>query len=289
MQGSQSIAKAKVETPVNKVIPVTNMNNLTVMTYNANRDSKNFDEIISLIRKYRPDLCCLQEVTVDLYNQIKSKSIIYKIFQVFIDEGNKYGTCILCLKETIEVKDPYYYDYPNNKMGRRLVGCDVAYIGSNFRNEPNESRSPSNASNDKPPTFHILTTHLESLPENEKIREKQFNFLVEATKEIDELILACDLSLHSYHEQVNNKIMDNRFHDLWRETGMVLNEKEKEKEKVNDIKENEVNESDRISLYRPYKILYRSNTKASKKTLIPISIEEICGNRLCLIGTFGIP
>ena len=225
-----------------------------VFTLNLSRNDENVGKVLHLIKRLTPDLVCLQEVTSDMYNSIKSRCVAYKIFQIFIEEGNSYGTCILCSRDTTEVVEPYYYDYPESQMGRRLVGCEIQY----------------KSKNGPPQNLHILTTHLESLKENAAYRNAQLGVITEATKTLDNVILAGDLNIYSVSERANSSLFVSKFLDLWRETGMA------------DMNDGECQPR------RSARIYFRS-----KKTLLPQSLEipHVPGlelEHIALIGTFEL-
>ena len=162
--------------------------------------------IISIIKEKNPDFVCLQELTHETFKLIENRlSPSYQIFQAFISEDNPYGTCIMCNRNTTRIVDnednPYYYDYANSKMSRRVIGCEVEF--TKF----------------VAPRFHILTTHLESLAENDQAREVQFNVIKEVTKSLKNFILVGDFGIWNSNEEIEKNISRSRMKDAWIEMG----------------------------------------------------------------------
>lgn len=177
---------------------------LSVLTWNIWFDNKNQKErtlrIIQIIKQLDVDIVCLQEVTVSSHALIKSRLLGYQLFQIFIEEGYEYGTCILCKKDTVRVIDPYYYDFPETQMGRKILGCEIELLkfGSNM---------------------HILTTHLESMWDNKDVRNQQFNVIKEVIADLDNLILAGDFNICSHKETIEKNIQSTNLIDSWIQIG----------------------------------------------------------------------
>jgi hypothetical protein len=111
---------------------------LNVLTYNIASGIKNESEENITIRMrviakmlldadHLPDIISLLDVTVlgyqTLYKYLVAK---YIVFQVFIDEKDKSGEVLLCLRETTEIPEgcqPYYYDLTTGKG--RVVGTEL--------------------------------------------------------------------------------------------------------------------------------------------------------------------
>lgn len=223
---------------------VHNPNCLTVLTWNIWFEGHNLKErtvrIIQTINTVKPDIVCLQEVTPISYNLIKGRLFEYQSFEIFIEEGNNYGTCILCKKSTIQVVDPYYYDYPDTQMGRRLVGCEVKFLHNNMG-------------------LHILTTHLESGWENSIVRNLEFNTIKEVIQEMIEgnLIIAGDFNICSVHELIESNIASTNLQDVWIKAGCPTTIKATFNSKMNSNINSSVENNDTI--YRLDRIYYRKN------------------------------
>jgi len=227
------IIRKEINTPIHVSPP---KNKLVVLTWNIWFDSKSLKDrtlrIVQNIKQLAPDLICLQEATEQSYTILKSRLVDYHIFQIFIEEGNPYGTCILCKKSTIDVIEPYYYDFPNTQMGRRVVGCEIK-----LQNFPDKS-------------IHVLTTHLESLWENMEYRNMQFETIKEVIKDVDNLILAGDLNICSEKEPIVKNIGSTNLSDVWRVIGCPTSIKYTYDGKLNsNIKGSTQGRLDRI-LYR---------------------------------------
>lgn len=163
-------------------------------------------KIISIIREQMPDLIGLQELTKDTFELVDSRlSPFYQIFQAFISEGNPYGTCIMCKRDTVRIVEgednPYYYDYSNTEMSRRIIGCEVEF--TNF----------------VAPHFHVLTTHLESLPENDTFRNSQFEIVKKVIKPLKNCILLGDFGIWNSNEQLEQNINNSKLNDAWIKMG----------------------------------------------------------------------
>lgn len=176
----------------------------TVLTWNIWFSQKNMVErtmrIIQHIKSLSPTVLCLQEVTEVSYNMLSERLADYFIFQVFITERQSYGTCILCKKAETEIIEPYYYDYPDTQMGRRLVGCEIKWKG--IAN-----------------SIHVMTTHLESMWENTDIRNLQFEVVKEVIKNYPNVILAGDFNICSNKEPVQQNIRNSDLIDCWEKLG----------------------------------------------------------------------
>ena len=177
---------------------------ISILTFNIWFDDRNLKErtsrIIDIISRHKPDLVCLQEVTSVSFKLIKHKLHDYEIFQVFEELENPYGCCILTKIKTIEVVDPYYYDYPDTNMHRRIVGCEVKIRDTNY-------------------VFHVLTTHLESGSPEKDIRNRQFDIINEVIKDLENVIIAGDFNICSNSEPVIQKIQKGNLSDCWVKMG----------------------------------------------------------------------
>lgn len=189
-------------------------NRFTVMTYNIWFDNAYIKErtlkIVNIIKHKSPDIVCLQELTEGTFDLIESQlGSIYQIFQAFKDEGNPYGTCIMCLRESVSIieddDNPYYYDYNScTQMGRRVVGCEIEF--KKFKTL-------------KTPRVHILTTHLESLKDNTDQRASQFDIIKTVIKGYKNCILTGDFNVCNSNEPIEKKITESKLTDCWIEMG----------------------------------------------------------------------
>ena len=176
----------------------------TIMTYNVWFEEKYIQErtekIIETIKLYEPDVICFQELTERSYEYLENKlTDIYYIFQIFMSEKNPYGCGIGCKRSSVEIiQQPYYYDYNNTKMSRRLIGCEVKIRGKHF---------------------HILNTHLESLPMNDHLRSLQFNTIKQVITPLSNVILCGDFNIIRDDEQINSKIANSKLYDSWIQIG----------------------------------------------------------------------
>lgn len=154
--------------------------------------------IIRYLKKMEADVICLQEVTDISYPLIKqAMESSYEMFQIFIDENASYGMCLLCRKKTTVIaSQPYYYDFDNTSMGRRVIGCEVEHLNSNLK-------------------FHVLNTHLESMKDNDHVRVDQFEVINKVSKQLKYCFLAGDLNSYSPTEELEQKIDSSKFYDSW--------------------------------------------------------------------------
>lgn len=172
---------------------------------NSNYRKERTQQIITTINRHQPDLIFLQEVTPDTHKLIEQQlRNSYYIFECFQGEGSDYGTCILCNISTVKIvtDSPYYYDYTVTKFSRRIVGCEIELFKA-----------------ERQPKFQIVTTHLESLPENSQTRNIQFNMLDGSCRDFKHCIIAGDFQVWSEHEPLAASLRDSRFNDCWVDLG----------------------------------------------------------------------
>lgn len=226
----------------------------TVLTYNVwfgeLYQKERLFKIIAMIREKAPDIVCLQELTVETFNVIENRlGPFYQIFQAFITEGNPYGSCIMCKKDTVKIVEsgdnPYYYDYSHTKMHRRVVGCEIEF--SKFI----------------APKMHILTTHLESLPENDTFRGHQVDVLQSVIKPLKNCIVAGDFSIVSQEEDAEKKLHASKLKDCWIEMGCPFKVKHTYNSKKN------INIVDKMQ-QRYDRIMYHSSSNAVKPKLLSL-------------------
>jgi len=126
--------------------------------------------------------------------------------------------------------EPYFYDYPQTKMYRKIFGCQIKIKQSGQ-------------------LMHIITTHLESLPENDIERTRQFMTLekVIANLKTKNYIVAGDFSIYTPNERVDRYINNAKIHDAWVEMGCPFKVKYTYNSKRNpNIEQNCQSRSDRI-------------------------------------------
>jgi len=183
---------------------------ITTLTYNLwleNSYSKErVTRVIHIIRDTMPDVVCLQEISQDVFKFIESMlAPFFQIFQAFVTEDNPYGTCIMCNRKTVRIieseDNPYYYDYNSSKMSRRIVGCEIEFIKF------------------AAPKFHVLTTHLESLSENDRYRASQFNAIKQAVASLKYCIVMGDFGIWNENEDAAQAISNSKLKDAWIEMG----------------------------------------------------------------------
>ena len=180
----------------------------SVLTYNIWLEEKYSKErtlkIVNTIKRHMPDIVCLQEVTEYTLDIIKKKlEPYYQNFHSFVEERKSYGMCFLCKRDTVKVLDrPYYYEYDGiTSMSRDIIGCEVEFL-----------KLP------KMP-FHVMTTHLESLPDNDHLRSEQFDVISEVIKPLKNLVLLGDFNIYSLQEDIERKISNSKLKDSWVEVG----------------------------------------------------------------------
>ncbi len=177
---------------------------ITILTYNVWCEEKYLQErtnrIIDLVKQYEPDVVCFQELTDESFKIINSKlDELYYIFQIFTSEKQPYGCGLACKRDTSKIIDqPYYYDFNNTRMNRRIIGCEVK-IGEH--------------------NFHVLTTHLESLPKNDHLRSLQFDTISKVMEPLNNIILCGDFNILTDTEDINQKIANSKLSDSWIEIG----------------------------------------------------------------------
>lgn len=182
---------------------------ISVMTYNIWFDDKYIIErtnkIVQMIKNYGCDFVCLQEVRPNTYQILKQElSKLYEIFQSFITENLAYGSVVMCKKGICTIVEPYYYDFPVTKMGRKLVGCEVSF-------------------KDPKLNLHVMTTHLESMTGNADVRNQQFITIKEVIKDMSNYIIGGDFNICSVKESVENNIAHSDIFDAWIEMGCPNN------------------------------------------------------------------
>ena len=173
--------------------PIT-IGKLSVLTYNVSGQMKNEPQETAIIRMKMiskilldnlPDVICLLDVSLLNY-QILSKLLSnkYILFQVFIEEKDKYGEVLLCLRDTTEIPEdcqPYYYDLTIGKG--RVVGTELFIKALDL-------------------TVNILLTKLQS--------SEQFVLLEQVAKPFKHVILMGDFT---------EKDIEHDFCDAWIKMG----------------------------------------------------------------------
>ena len=137
---------------------------LKVMSYNIWFDSyKNTERLISLvinIENHKPDVICMQEVTVAVYERLKLK---LQDYPYFYPENLKYTySCVIFSKYPIVEQD--YVEYTNTKMGRGLLAV-VIQKEININTQTGEKKKESKSSeqiNTIERNIVIATSHFES-------------------------------------------------------------------------------------------------------------------------------
>lgn len=177
----------------------SDMNQLSVMTYNVWSESHYFEErmlyIINIIKDSEPDVVSLIDVnskSMSLINKHLAK--IYLIFEVFSQNEDKSGCVLLCSKKTLTLQEdtqPFYYDYPK---GSRVIGADLTHIQSGFQ-------------------FSALATRLNDNPDNDHIRDAQCAVLQQVIKDIDHFIVMGDFNIYSHEENAVKRL--NNINDTW--------------------------------------------------------------------------
>lgn len=252
------IHKPKKRVLKTDIIKPASSHKFTVLTYNVwfgdMYQHERLSKIICNIREKIPDIVCLHELTVDAFNFVDNKlSAYYYIFQAFITEDDPYGSCIMCKKDSVRIVEsddnPYYYDFNKTKMSRRVLGCEVEFIKFSA------------------PAFHILTTHLESLPENDTFRGPQVDTLHGVIKNLKHCIIAGDFGIANVEEEAEKKLQSSKLTDCWVEMGCPYKLKYSYNAKKN------VNIRDK-GQYRYDRILYHSS-KIKVKMLSMIGIDNI--------------
>jgi endonuclease/exonuclease/phosphatase family metal-dependent hydrolase len=176
----------------------------SVLTYNVWFDKKyqveRTNKIIKLVPIYEPDIICLQELTETSYKLFENAlSETYHIFQVFTTVADPYGTGLAFKRETVSLVDkPYYFDYNNTKMGRRIIGCEAQIAGIKI---------------------HFLTTHLESMSKNAHLRSLQFDTIKTAISNLDNIIIAGDFNITEKNEEIEKKLAISKLEDCWIKIG----------------------------------------------------------------------
>ena len=147
----------------------------SVLTYNVGH-LKNEPEENTIIRMKMickilldnlPDVVCLLDVSVLNYQYLsKLVSNKYVLFQVFIEEKDKYGEVLMCLRGSTEIPEgcqPYYYDLTIGKG--RVLGTELFIKALDL-------------------TVNILLTKLQA--------EEQFPLLEQVAKPLNHVILLGD-------------------------------------------------------------------------------------------------
>lgn len=201
---SANVNSAQTKTN-NSQNPVKPADSITVLTWNIWFEEKWLKErtlrIIGIIKDLSPDLVALQEVVAASLALLKAHLPQYHLFQVFVEEGAAYGDAILCKRATVDVVEPYYYDYPETQMGRRLIGCEI---------------SMKTGQREK---MHFLTTHLESMWTNAEARNLQFGVIQSIIAEHKNVILCGDFNIANNGEAVERTIAGTDLKDAWTEIG----------------------------------------------------------------------
>lgn len=251
--------KAKKKSLKTYVTETPTVNTISVLTYNVCLNdaysAERIMRIITIIREKMPDVIALQELSVETLSIVDDRlSNYYYIIEIFTkEEGNQYGTCILCKKQSIRIDDGddnvYYYDFNPTRMNRRVVGCRIEF---------NKMRGKK---------FHILTTHLESLAENDLVRARQFEIIKHVTENLTDCIVLGDFSVTGSAEEIEKKIQKSKFKDSWIDMGCPF----RVKYTVNP-KKNVLAVKDQVS--RPDRILYHSKLLKTK-TLAVVGTSHV--------------
>jgi len=117
---------------------------LSMVTWNIDGiDKKNLDRrtahIIQVLKKIKPDVILLQEVTDQIVEDLERHMIDYHIIEQAA--GMDYFTCVLLRQTTIYLDKAVNTGFENSKMGRGLqrIDCHVGKVKISFMNVHLES------------------------------------------------------------------------------------------------------------------------------------------------------
>jgi endonuclease/exonuclease/phosphatase family metal-dependent hydrolase len=182
---------------------------IKIMSYNVWDAEEYWEEriqhVIRIVKDNAPDVCCLLEATANCYKQVlKALETLYIIFQVFIEEGDRVGTILLCRRGRVDLpagSQPYYYDY--NIGEGRVIGVDLILLSNNEK-------------------LHVLCTKLDDHKDNDHIRCDQFKVIQKVIKGLRNCIVAGDFNIFNNDEAINREIMVSKLYDSWIKLGCPL-------------------------------------------------------------------
>jgi tyrosyl-DNA phosphodiesterase 2 len=178
-----------------KIIPRNsnvNIDSLSFITYNIWFDRHNWTNRttaqISLFKKHNPDIICLQEVTMNLYNTLQNDTFIQSnyIISGYLQQG--YDVMILSKHEAAFTELKFI-----SRMQRRLLIADLLVNGSYIR---------------------IATSHFESLHESHAYRKDQLNMAFSVLTSKSSFLLG-DFNFDNEFNKGESDNLDRSFFDSW--------------------------------------------------------------------------
>jgi endonuclease/exonuclease/phosphatase family metal-dependent hydrolase len=186
--------------------------NVKLMSYNIWDKEEYWEErtqqVIRIVKDNAPDVCCLLEVSENCYKDIfTALDPFYIVFQVFIEEGNRVGTVLLCRRGRVDLPNnsqPYYYDFntgddASNFQGR-VIGVELVLLSNNEK-------------------LHVLCTKLDDHQDYDHVRSDQFKVIQQVIKGLRNCVVMGDFNIFRDDEEINHDIMTSKLHDSWIKIG----------------------------------------------------------------------
>jgi endonuclease/exonuclease/phosphatase family metal-dependent hydrolase len=179
---------------------------LKAMTYNVwNKEEYwegRIDRVVKIIKDQSPDICCLHDVSEQCYKYVqRTLESFYIVFQVFLEEGEKVGTVLLCRKETVDLPEgtqPYYYDFTAGQG--RVIGVELIHLSTGEH-------------------YHVLCTKLDDRRDNDHIRAEQYDVIHHIIGSIKQCIVMGDFNIHSDTEDIIGRLAESKLIDSWTALG----------------------------------------------------------------------
>jgi exonuclease III len=188
-----------------------NENIVKIMSYNIWFDDyKKQERIISLIKTIdnnKPDVICMQEVTIPIFNQLKTK---LKDYPYYYPKKMKYiYNCVIFSKYLIVEKE--HIDYKNSKMCRGIVSTVICK--NIIKNNIEETKY-----------FVVSNSHFESEFGKNNVNKllqytEAINILEKYNKIYDIVIFCADTNIQKEEKYINGE----EWIDVWKECGKNQN------------------------------------------------------------------
>jgi len=175
---------------------------LSMVTWNIDGlDEKNLGKrtahVIHIMKKIKPDVILLQEVTTQIVEDLERHLVDYQIIEQAA--GGEYFTCILLRHTTVYLDKTMAKGFENSRMGRGLqrVDCHIGKVKMSF-----------------------LNVHLESTKDFSKQRMEQFEKCLVEIKQVNEdttAIFAGDLNIRDTEisSLANGNGLPGNVKDVW--------------------------------------------------------------------------
>lgn len=209
---------------LHKTVSSNYISTMSIMFNNNNKYIiEKLDAIIALIKKNMITIIHISNLNLDNFNYLDSKlNHSYDNVQVFKTENITYGSVLFLNRTQINfvktADNPYYFDFENSNMERKIIGCEISYGTDAHKNVK----------------LHILGIHLESGKDNDLLRLEQFGILSGIIKELSltDYIVLGNYESNLTELSLNKLIKNNIGLNVWNELGCSMLTRGDNKEKI---------------------------------------------------------